>query len=423
MRIFRVWTLVALSLLAVPAAQAQEEPYRLGPQDRVRIHVHEWPALTGDFTVGAMGTIALPVIGEVEASGLIPKELGMAIGERLQKRARLSEPPSSVVDIIQYRPFYIVGGVARPGEFVYRPGMMVLNAVSLAGGFYRSERSTEWGLERDVITSLGSLNEAASRKAELQAREIRLRAEATDTEEMPPAPKDADEELITYYQQEQLIFDARLARHKNQIKQLKQDIRLGEEEIEAVRAQIVEARKQFESADKELKDHQGYVSRGITQATRLLPLERAVAQISREMRELDASIVRARQSMNRSEREIADLIDARKATAAEELQTLQTRLEEAVRNEETASRMITGARSAVSSSRRRAANPEQITVRYYIVREIDGKTREIDAEETTRVLPGDIIKVMRSRDIRESARAQSSNRTSVGSIAKSEDRE
>lgn len=419
MRISRVCLWVALSLLVVPAAVAQE-PYRLGPQDRVRIHVNEWPALTGEFTVGATGTVALPVIGEVEATGTIPKELGTAIGERLQKRARLSEPPAAVVDIIQYRPFYVVGGVARPGEFNYRPGMMVLNAVSIAGGFYRSERSAEWGLERDVITSVGSLNEAAARRAELQAREVRLRAEAAGSEEMPPAPKDAEEEFITYLDQERLIFNARLARHNNQVQVLERSIELGRSEIEALGAQIVEAKKQFDSADRELKDTKGYVSRGISQATRLLPLERAVAQISREMKELEASIIRSRQTMNTSQREITDLVDARKETAAQELQTLQTRLEEVVRNEETASRMISGARAEVSSMRRRAANPETVIVRYYIVRDVDGRTREIDAEETTKVLPGDIIKVMRSRELRESARTETQDRTSVGSIPRSE---
>ncbi|WP_284209866.1 polysaccharide biosynthesis/export family protein [Methylorubrum aminovorans] len=109
--------LLGLCLLgASPRAAAEAVQYRLGAQDRLRIHVYEWPALTGEFTVGADGTLSLPLIGQVSVTGLQPADLAQEISTRLKARAGLTEPPDTAVGIAQYRPFYVIGGVERSGS-------------------------------------------------------------------------------------------------------------------------------------------------------------------------------------------------------------------------------------------------------------------------------------------------------------------
>ena len=98
--------------------------------------------------------------------------------------------PIGPVDVLQYRPFYILGGVERPGEYAYRPGMTVLNALSIAGGIYRSRESAGWMYERDAITSGGDLRLSALRLEELLARETRLKAEASGATKLMFAPTD-----------------------------------------------------------------------------------------------------------------------------------------------------------------------------------------------------------------------------------------
>jgi polysaccharide export outer membrane protein len=112
--------------------------YRLGPGDQVRIITFGEENLTGDFRVGDGGTIALPLVGAVRAAGLTSGELETAVATAL-RRANLVQRPSVAVEVTAYRPIYVLGEVNKPGQYPYQPGMTVVTAVAVAGGFtYRA---------------------------------------------------------------------------------------------------------------------------------------------------------------------------------------------------------------------------------------------------------------------------------------------
>src|SRR5687768_6276910 len=69
------WGLLTAASLMVHDASASDYQYRLGAQDKLRVHVQEWPALAGEFTIGAEGAVSLPLVGEIPASGLRTSEL------------------------------------------------------------------------------------------------------------------------------------------------------------------------------------------------------------------------------------------------------------------------------------------------------------------------------------------------------------
>lgn len=120
---------------AAPMPQTTE--YRLGPGDRLRVSVFNREELTGEFTIGTQGRIAYPLVGEVDAAGLTVAELTHQLSEQL--RNGYVRDPIVNVEIAEYRPFYILGEVNRPGAYPYSPGMTVLGAVATAGGFtYRA---------------------------------------------------------------------------------------------------------------------------------------------------------------------------------------------------------------------------------------------------------------------------------------------
>lgn len=112
--------------------------YRLGPADKVRVNVFGEEALTGEFLVGNSGKISLPLIGEVQAQGLTIGELQEAIAVAL--REGYITNPRVNAEVLNYRPFYILGEVNTPGEYPYTANLTVLNAVATAGGFtYRAD--------------------------------------------------------------------------------------------------------------------------------------------------------------------------------------------------------------------------------------------------------------------------------------------
>lgn len=132
--------------LPPPAAPAAVNPataassYRLGSGDRIRLTVFRHDDLSGEFSLDGAGNFAMPLLGEIQAYGLTTRELEQKLVDRL-KDGYLVDPQVSV-EVMNYRPFYILGEVARPGSYPYVNGMSVLNAVALAGGFtYRAKQS------------------------------------------------------------------------------------------------------------------------------------------------------------------------------------------------------------------------------------------------------------------------------------------
>jgi polysaccharide biosynthesis/export protein len=121
-----------------PISDVNAGEYHLGPGDQVRILTFGEEQLTGEFRVNARGDIALPLVGNVHTAGLTPDQLEDATKELLM-RSRLYKNPSVTVEVINYRPVFVLGEVARPGQYPYQPGMTVLTAAAVAGGFtYRA---------------------------------------------------------------------------------------------------------------------------------------------------------------------------------------------------------------------------------------------------------------------------------------------
>jgi polysaccharide export outer membrane protein len=128
--------------------------YHLGPGDQVRIITFGEEQLTGEFRVNASGDIALPLVGNVHAGGLTPVQLEGATKDLLV-RSKLYKSPSVSVEVINYRPIFILGEVTRPGQYPYQPGMTVVTAVAVAGGF--TYRAVD-----DVFSIVRSINDKAS---------------------------------------------------------------------------------------------------------------------------------------------------------------------------------------------------------------------------------------------------------------------
>jgi polysaccharide biosynthesis/export protein len=114
-------------------------PYRLGVDEQVRIITFGDEHLTGQFRVNDRGDIAIPLLGPIRAEGLTTTELEASIAQRLREQKVLLNPSVSV-EVLGYRPVFILGEVSKPGQYSYQPGMTVLTAVSIAGGFtYRAQ--------------------------------------------------------------------------------------------------------------------------------------------------------------------------------------------------------------------------------------------------------------------------------------------
>jgi polysaccharide export outer membrane protein len=113
----------------------------LGAGDRIRVSVYGEAQLSGEFFVSPQGSVAYPLIGDVHAAGRTLPQFSDDIAKRL-KEGYVNEPRISV-EVLNYRPFYILGEVTRPGTYPFSSDMTVMNAVATAGGFtYRANRGS-----------------------------------------------------------------------------------------------------------------------------------------------------------------------------------------------------------------------------------------------------------------------------------------
>jgi polysaccharide export outer membrane protein len=122
--------------------------YRLGGGDQVRVITFGVDQLSGQFRVDDQGNIAMPLVGEVNAAGATPAELAARLTGRLRNQKFVRDPSVSV-EVLSYRPIFVLGEVSRPGQYPFSPGMTMLTAVAVAGGF--TYRAVE-GYASDVRT-------------------------------------------------------------------------------------------------------------------------------------------------------------------------------------------------------------------------------------------------------------------------------
>ncbi|MDJ0927263.1 MAG: polysaccharide biosynthesis/export family protein [Gammaproteobacteria bacterium] len=178
-QLHRLGVLAVLACLGFANSHAQgaggnsgEPEYRLAAGDQLKITVYGHEDLSGEFEVDGAGDVSMPLINEVSAEGRTADELEVEIVAAL-KPDYLKNPRVSV-EVLNYRPFYIIGEVTSPGSYPYVSGMTVVNAVAVAGGFtYRARKGR-----------IKIVREQGERKIELQA-EMNTEVQPGDVIEIP----------------------------------------------------------------------------------------------------------------------------------------------------------------------------------------------------------------------------------------------
>jgi len=125
------------------------EGYLLEPGNRIRVTVFGEDGLTGEYSVDPVGNVSFPLIGNVPGAGVTSAALAVRVQETLRAKGLMRDPRVNV-EVVTFRPFYVLGEVRQPGEFPYTTGMTVLGGVARAGGYDYRAREGEVILVRVV---------------------------------------------------------------------------------------------------------------------------------------------------------------------------------------------------------------------------------------------------------------------------------
>ncbi len=373
--------------------------YVVRADDKLKIKVFQYPELSGEYKVRANGTISIAPLGDILVNGLSTKEIASQISERFV-RAGISDKPGTSVEVLETRPVYVLGDVQKPGEYQFRPGMTVLQVVSLAGGWLRFSDPGLMRLDRDSITITGEMRNLVRRYYELTARRARLNAELVmKTEVQFPselvARSQGDAGLRQLIDEERSLLNIHVDALKTQIESLEQNRGLYEREIEAIGRQIEANKVQEASVEKELVEVRGLVKRGLTTISRLANLERMQAQLAMNEQGFQTLILRSRQNITQADQRIFDLKSERNASLTAEVQKVRMDIDDISVKFDTNRSLLVEAK--LTAPTLVGVSDGAIETRsLVVVRMQDGKEQTIDADEHTEILPGDVLRVQRS---------------------------
>jgi protein involved in polysaccharide export with SLBB domain len=402
--------------MARPAAAAV---YTLGTGDQVRIkvhewrsalgEVHEWSALSGEFAVGADGNVSVPIIGMVPATGHTLEELTTAIATGLHNKLGLASLPQASVEIIKYRPFYIVGSVRQPGEYPFLPGMTVRQTVAIAGGLFSLTEGIS--ARRAVLTTIGDLRVLELDLNALLVRRARLKAELGNNSKIE-FPRELlqqqnDPKIAQLIEQEQAMFVAHRDSLRSETDALTQRKEMLNSQVTALQAKMKNVGQQLDLLKAEVESQSSLVKRGLGVAPREFSLRQTELQTEGYRLDLDVAMLRAREDISKADHAMIELANKRRDAALTELAQVESKLSE------TAARIRTG-RAIIEQEE---AGPdlagilgEQGPPVYSIIRRSGENEQKLAASEASIVQPGDTIEVKR---------AEAAPLASIGSIGNS----
>jgi exopolysaccharide production protein ExoF len=389
--------------MATFVAAAQASDYQLDTMDKLRIRVAEWQSaegavrdwatLNGDYVVGPSGDISMPFAGQLVARGKTAAELAAEIGEQLQQKLGLPDRPEASVEIAEFRPVFIAGDVQNPGKYPYDPQLTVLKAFSLAGGLRRSEGAGA-GAPRDFINAQGNYDVLVAQRNGLLARRARLVAEAENKPEIEFPDElrktDAGRKLIT---DETALMAAREKRLRLQLSGLDDLKKLLQSEIESLQQKIATQNRQLDLSRTELKSLGNLQEKGLVVNQRILTLEQSNAELEGKILDMETASLRAKQDIAKATQDATSLQNDRDTEVAQTRQQTESDLNELNVKMGMYSGLMTEALDRAPEAAASANSGSAPAVHFKIVRSADGKSSEMDAEEGTAVLPGDVVKV------------------------------
>lgn len=399
-----------LAMLAVAwtahSEAAPAEPYTLVPEDRIKLRIVEWrsseekyaswQALEGTYAVDHAGNVSIPIAGQVTVIGKTTEQISDAVASALIEKAALPGRPFIAVEIAEHAPIFITGAVETPGRYSFQTNMTVMKAVSVAGGFLR--RGETYTLERNRIEAAGAYRTAALVQRDLLVRRARLNAElAGDTSFEIPAELSGTPDIDKLKEEESNLMRLRRIELKSRIDAADDLSRLYSQEIKTLDAKITSQKRQIDLAQREFDSVKSLARKGLTDNARHLSVDRGLAEAESRLLDLEIALTKARQSLSESEQEKLNIVNKQNAEAQQEVNTIDLAIRKSAIDIQVA--RLLGEQADYSAQVAGSAQEEAVALgniekTFRIMRRnADGSYSHIDADETTTLLPHDLVEV------------------------------
>jgi polysaccharide export outer membrane protein len=400
----RILALLASLWSAAPRA-ADTEGYIVRKGDILEVAVAGLPILNRRAMVDVNGDVSLPLVGAVHAEGLPLARIRETVREELARRPFrqfnaegrdnlvMIDAQQVTLEVAEYRPVFIRGDVAKPGELPFRPGMSVRQGIALAGGYdvVRFRVENPFLEAADLRSKYNTLwTEFARAQAQTFVLQEELRggdaSQALAAIEAP-IPKETLGQIVS-------LERSRMEEERNGYRQDRQHLEEEERLLQHQLADMLKASQGIqastEAQQKDLGKLRGLIDRGLSPSNRLATEERSL------MTSLDRVVVASSEvtSIQRNQEEVRRMISK---VDSDRRQSLLKRLQEAEMKLATlrASLQAVGERLLyVGVLKSQLVRGTAGTPSLHIYRPQAAGTSEIEATEDTPLMSGDVLEVL-----------------------------
>jgi polysaccharide biosynthesis/export protein len=386
-RIRQIVVAATVALLAFPAAGE----YRLDSGDVLEVEVFGVQDFKRRVAVNADGNLSLPLLGDIRAAGLSLTELRSELKQALAKN-KIIRGPDVTADVVEYRPFFISGQIAKPGAYPYQPGLTVRQAVALAGGYdmvrfkvdnplmmaadLRSQYETTWTeyVRREArVTSL---------HAELEGRDAPDLSHLKKT----PVTRRVVSELV---QLELDNFQTRKADYQKEKEYLQRTVNEAKDQVASLTAGQKQEAIGIELQNQNLARTSVLSKQGLAPLFRLTDEQRAIVLQRAQQLETGARLADARRIAEENNRRLGRADDERRMRLIGELQDANMELERARTQLQGIGEKLLYLGAIKTQLLSGSKNEPEISIH----RRINGSETRVSADESSRIEPGDAVDV------------------------------
>jgi polysaccharide export outer membrane protein len=398
-------SLLACLLAAIPSALPAAADYKLQPGDVLELSVAGIAEMKQRMPVGINGEVSVPLIGDVPAAGHTIAEVREKIRESIPKTAltlRLSggvEQQTVIagnevsVTIVEYRPIYVTGDVAKPGELHYAPGITVRQAVSLVGG-YDLQR---FRMESPILATAELRSDYETLNIELaqeQAAYARLRAEldGKKTIDMPandklPIPAAVQQTIL---KTEQDLLTSRRIDYDKEEAHLLDTLQITKDRLVSIQEQYVKDKESAQFDSDELDRITDLNKRGIVPMNRQLDTRRLSLTTATRALQSGVEVEKAKRDRAEAARSIDRLRDQRRSDLLRDLQDMGVKIAQTKAKLSSVGEKLLYTGVVRSQLVRGSGGKPDIKV---YRRQVDGPPQVLTADEDMVLQPGDTIEV------------------------------
>ncbi|WP_162560492.1 polysaccharide biosynthesis/export family protein [Methylobacterium durans] len=371
--------------MEVPEAPEVDKP-RSGDAAAIMQTVYPRVDLSGEYGIEPGGSVSLPLFGNIEAAGrttaAFKADLGDAFDRLFHRRCNIT------VSVLQRAPVFVVGAVRNPGSFAYMPGLMVLQAVALAGGDIQSGMPVQ---AVEASRELDRRDAARDRLKQLLLRKAALVAERDGT----PVAKSADglrhlvgaEGSSALIAGEQRMAQLRAQNLAGTRATKERAITATQDEIELLKQRMANFDAQIKVRGERLKMMEALFARQVVENERVADVRRDYVDMEGRRRDIEISLLQAEQRLDTARKALVQADSERRLTLERDIATVEAEAEAAERAYQSLA-----ATATLMARTSPAVGREGGVVAFEIVRRTLETTETLRASEFDVLEPGDVLR-------------------------------